>query len=74
MYYVKWKRKEEYLKPNGTEIGVFPWGSLKEAKSFASTLEATAFINVGGCRHWLATTDIVFIHPLNFEQRIKRTG
>lgn len=74
MYYVKIKREENYLRPNGNQLGVFPWGPLKEAKGFTSRLEATAFIDVGGCRHWLLIIDIVFIHPLNLEQRIKRIG
>ncbi len=72
MYYVKWKGSQnKYLK--STELGCYPWSQLKEAKSFTSILEAIGVMGPGsGCMHWLALTEVVFIHPLNFEAYCQR--
>lgn len=74
MYYVKWKGdKDKWLKV--IELGRDPWDKLSAAKGFASALEALSTMGPGsGCMHWLAMTEIIFIHPLNFEARIRRTS
>ena len=77
MYYVKWHTSlpihgllHPYMREvNG--IGDSPWVSLSKAMSFSSKLEAREYMKKLGCSHWLELTEIVFIHPLNFEERVK---
>lgn len=76
MYYIKWYReirgiKSPYLTVTGG-VAFSPWDSLSEAKPFSSRAEAVEHMIKLQCSHWLELTTIVFIHPLNFEERCKR--
>ena len=68
MYYAKWKEDSEYF------IGMdkpYSWGCLKKAKGFGSKTEIEKHFKDGGAGYWLQKVDIIFFHPLNFEERIK---
>lgn len=63
MYYIQWKFSKQYYKDSNQDRR--RWVSLRDAKKFASALEAEC--HIANEKHWLDKVYYVFVHPLNFE-------
>ncbi len=73
MYYVKWmenlgRRCAPYMSSDNWD----PWGPLTKAMPFHTSDDALLYIKQPGRSHWIHHIQIIFIHPLNFEERCKR--
>lgn len=79
MFYIKWKNnRRTYRMMSGLDyyfMGInldYCWGPLKDAVPFATELKATQYFDSIGTLHWIDSTEVVFLHPLNFDLRSKK--